>query len=128
MNIKIGLSGLAAVVALAGLPMAAHAQAAEEYGVDASAGLSDHAAWRLQQREDWLAGHLHQALNDAAIDRDQYRHLRNDLAGVRDTMTTLRARQDGVLTDDQVARLEDRMDQIGHRLRSLSQANYPYPW
>jgi site-specific recombinase len=126
--LNIALSSLAAVVALTGLPVLAHAQSAGEYGVDASADLSDHAAFKLQQREDWLAAHMHDALNDAAIDHDQYRHLRNDLDGVRDTITTLRTRQDGVLTEGQVARLQDRLDDIGHRLRSLSQADYPYPW
>jgi hypothetical protein len=128
MKPKITLSSLAAVVALSGPPLLAHAQSAEQYGADATADVSDHAAWRLQQREDWLAGHMHAALNDAAIDHDQYRHLRNDLDGVKNTITTLRARQDGVLTDDQVAELQGRLDDIGRRLRGLSDVRYPYPW
>jgi hypothetical protein len=128
MKPKITLASLAVVAALSGLPVLAHAQSAERYGADTTADVSDHAAWRLQQREDWLAGHMHDALNDAAIDHDQYRHLRNDLDGVKNTITTLRASQDGVLTDDQVAQLQGRLDDIGRRLRGLSEARYPYPW
>src|SRR5579864_1590845 len=125
---KLVLSSVAAAAALTGLPLLAHAQSAGDYGADASAGVSDHGAYRLQQREDWLASHLHRALKDSAINRYQYRHLRNDLDGVKNTVTTLRARQDGVLTDGQIARLDDRLDEIGHRLRALGEAGYPYPW
>ena len=124
--LNLALAGAASALAISTIPVLAHAQSAYDYGVDASANLSDHAAWRLTQRQELLATRLRVALRNDAIDATQYRRLRNELSGVRDELTTIRARQDGVLTDEQVALLNDRMNAISDRLGSLSDRGYPY--
>jgi hypothetical protein len=119
----LSMTGAAAAVALSLAPAMSHAQSAYERGIDASAAVGGD--WTLGQREDWLANHLHMALKDDSIDADQYGSLRDDLDTVRDQESRMRAVQDGQLTDNQTARLEERLNSIGDRMRTLSDVSYP---
>jgi hypothetical protein len=120
------MTGVAAAAVLSAVPVMSHAQSAYDRGVDASAVIGGD--WTIGQREDWLASHMRQALTHDAIDADQYSSLRDDLDVVRDQEARMRAVQDGQLTDNQTARLEQRLDSIGDRMRALSDEGLSYPW
>jgi hypothetical protein len=111
---------------LSAVPAASQAQSVYDRAVDASAAVGGD--WTLSQREDWLADHLHLALKDDAIDARQYGSLRDALDVVRDQEARMRAAQGGELTDNQTARLEERLNGISDRMRSLSDEGFSEPW
>jgi hypothetical protein len=120
------MTGVAAAAMLSAVPAASQAQSVYDRAVDASAAVGGD--WTLSQREDWLADHLHLALKDDAIDARQYGSLRDALDVVRDQEARMRAAQGGELTDNQTARLEERLNGISDRMRSLSDEGFSEPW
>jgi hypothetical protein len=120
------MTGVAAAAMLSAVPAASQAQSVYDRAVDASAAVGGD--WTLSQREDWLADHLHLALKDDAIDARQYGSLRDALDVVRDQEARMRAAQGGELTDNQTARLEERLNGISDRMRSLSDEGFSDPW
>ena len=118
----------AAVLLIAAIPQAAHAQAYAGEEVDANAVVGASGDWTLRQRETWLSTRLDMARDDGTINDDDFYRVRHELGDIHHDESALRDDHDGQLTDNETLALETRLDGVASQIHWLRDAGFQRPW
>jgi len=125
----LAMSGVAAVIALAGPVAQASAQALSGDSVDTAAVVGNHGNWTLNEREKWLQDRLQTARDDGSINGDEFDRVHHEIDRIRDDENHMRGDHDASqLTDNETATLETRLDGVADQIHWLHEDQFRRPW
>ena len=125
----LAMSGVAAVIALAGPVAQASAQALSGDSVDTAAVVGNHGTWTLNEREKWLQDRLQTARDDGSINGDEFDRVHHEIDRIRDDENHMRGDHDASqLTDNETATLETRLDGVADQIHWLHEDQFRRPW
>ena len=123
----LAMSGVAAVIALAGPVAQASAQALSGDSVDTAAVVGNHGNWTLNEREKWLQDRLQTARDDGSINGDEFDRVHHEIDRIRDDENHMRGDHDASqLTDNETATLETRL--VADQIHWLHEDQFRRPW
>jgi hypothetical protein len=94
----------------------------------AAPALAQPAGWDVDRREQWLEQRIERGVEDGSLDRREAHRVHEELRSIHRQEDHMRMRNGGRLYPEDRARLEQRLDDLSHRIRWMRHNDERAPW